>query len=356
MSARRPSPSALGFRLPPEWAPHAATWIAWPHNRTDWPGKFPPIPWVYCEIVRWLAASETVCILVQDRRAEDAARGLLEKSHVPLDNVRFFRCPTNRGWTRDYAPLFLLDERGRLGAVKFRFNAWAKYRDWHLDDAAGDFIARRAASQIWRPSANSRRIVLEGGAIDADGAGLLLATEECLLASVQARNPGLGRQQIEQLLCDYLGARKVLWLAGGLAGDDTHGHVDDVARFVAPSTVLAALERDPHDPNYRPLRDNWRRLRRMRDLHGRPLRLIPLPMPRPVYFKDQRLPASYANFYIANRVVLVPTFNDPNDRIALALLARLFRERQVIGIYARDLVLGLGTLHCLTMQQPAAKS
>lgn len=350
------TPAALGFRLPAEWEPHETTWIAWPHNRTDWPGKFPLIPWIYCEIVRHLAASEPVSILVQDARAERRARELLERSHVALERVRFFRRPTNRGWTRDYAPLFLRRPSGELAAVKFRFNAWARYRDWSLDDAAGEFIARRTGSRLWRPLLAGRRLVLEGGAVDADGRGLLLTTEECLLSPVQARNPGLRRENLEAVLRDYLGVRKILWLAAGIAGDDTHGHVDDIARFVAPATVVAALESDPADPNYAPLRENWRRLRRMRDLAGRPLRLVPLPMPRPVFFRGQRLPASYANFYVANRAVLVPVFGDPNDRVALQILARLFPGRRVTGIYSRDLVLGLGTLHCLTMQQPAAGS
>ncbi len=356
MTPPRPTPAALGFRLPAEWEPHQTTWIAWPHNRTDWPGKFSPIPWIYCEIVRHLAESEPVSILVNHRRAEQAARRLLETSHVPADNLRFFYRPTNRGWTRDFAPLFLVDPQRRLAAVKFRFNAWARYPDWPLDEAAGDFIARRARCPTWRPALRGRRIVLEGGAIDVDGAGLLLATEECLLSPVQARNPGLSRESLEEILGNYLGVRKIIWLSAGLAGDDTHGHVDDVARFVAPSVVLAALESNPADPNYAPLRENWRRLRRARNLAGRPLRLVPLPMPSPVFFRRQRLPASYANFYIANRAVLVPVFGDPNDRIALAVLARLFPNRRIVPVYARDLVLGLGTLHCLTMQQPAAES
>lgn len=355
MSARA-TPAALGFRLPAEWEAHEATWIAWPHNRTDWPGKFPTIPWIYCEIVRHLAGSETVSILVEDARAEERACELLERSHVALERVRFHRRPTNRGWTRDYAPLFVRGAGGELGAVKFRFSGWARYRDWPLDDAAGDFIARRTTSQVWRPAAGGRRVVLEGGAVDVDGRGLLLTTEECLLSPVQARNPGLAREALEGILREYLGVQKILWLGAGIAGDDTHGHVDDIARFVAPSTVVAAVESDRTDANYAALRENWRRLRRMRDLAGRPLRVIPLPMPRPVHYRGQRLPASYANFYIANRAVLVPVFGDPNDRLALNILARLFPKRQVIGIYARDLVLGLGTLHCLTMQQPAAGS
>lgn len=354
MSTPRPSPAALGFRLPAEWEPHEATWIAWPHNRSDWPGKFAPIPWVYCEIVRHLARVESVRILVNDRDAEQRARRRLEQAHVALQGVEFLRRPTNRSWTRDYCPLVLKNARGEAAAVKFRFNGWAKYADWPLDDQAGEFVARRLGLPLWRPTAAGRRLVLEGGAIEVDGQGTLLATEQCLLSKAQARNPGLTREQIEEALRAYLGVRKILWLDGGIAGDDTHGHIDDIARFAGPATVLAAVERNPSDPNYRPLRENLRRLRRMTDALGRPLRVVELPMPAPVHFRRQRLPASYANFYIANHLVLAPTFNDPNDRTALEILARLFPERRVIGIHALDLVLGLGTLHCLTMQQPAA--
>ena len=356
MPSRRPTPAELGFRMPAEWEPHEATWIAWPHNRTDWPGKFAPIPWAYCEIVRRLAPVERVRILVNDQQAEQRARRYLERAHVSLAGVEFFRCPTNRGWTRDFCPVFLKNACGEAAAVKWRFNGWSKYEDWRLDDAAGEFVARRLKRPLWRPAAGGRRLVLEGGAIEVNGRGALLATEECLLGPVQARNPWLSRRQLEHALCQYFGVSKILWLARGIAGDDTHGHVDDIARFVAPATVVAAVERDRSDANYEPLRENLRRLRQMQDERGRKLRVVPLPMPAPVYFNGQRLPASYANFYIANGLVLVPTFNDPNDRVALHTLARLFPDRRVVGIYSGDLVLGLGTLHCLTMQQPAAGS
>ena len=354
MPTRRLTPARLGFRLPAEFEPHEATWIAWPHNRTDWPGKFAPIPWVYCEIVRHLARAERVRILVNDEEAERRARRQLSRAHVPLDGVEFFHCPTDRGWTRDFCPLFLKDAAGRRAAVKFRFNGWARYDDWRRDEAAGEFVARRSKLPLWRPSLRGRRLALEGGAVEANGRGLLLATEECLLDPVQARNPGLAREDLERVLREYLGVRRVLWLGRGIAGDDTHGHVDDIARFTGPATVAAAFEPDPSDPNHEPLRENLRRLRRFRDERGRALRVVTLPMPAPVYFNGQRLPASYANFYVANRLVLAPTFDDPNDRIALERLARLFPERCVIGIHCRDLVLGLGALHCLTMQQPAA--
>jgi agmatine deiminase len=336
------TPRSLGFRMPAEWEPHEATWLAWPHNREDWPGKFAAIPWVYCEIVRKLAAVERVRILVQDEELERNARAKLKRAGSDLNAVEFFRCPTNRVWTRDYCPLFVKNKRGEVAITDWLFNGWAKYPDWKLDNAAPSFLARKLKLREWKPG-----VVLEGGSIDVNGAGILLTTEECLLSPVQARNPGLSRAQIEQVLRDYLGADSVVWLGRGIAGDDTHGHVDDLARFVSDDTVVIASEPDRSDANYEPLRENRERLR------GLPLRVVTLPMPQPVVFEGRRLPASYANFYIANRLVLVPTFNDPADRVALAILGRLFPERQVVGIHAVDLVWGLGTIHCMTQQQPA---
>jgi agmatine deiminase len=237
--------------------------------------------------------------------------------------------------------------------VNWRFNAWEKYPNWKRDDAATSFIACDVAGTEWRPEHRAKRVVLEGGSIDVNGAGLLLTTEECLLSKVQERNPGFTRKDYEKVLAKYLGVQKVLWLGRGIMGDDTHGHVDDLARFVDPHTVVTVVEDSSLDQNYLPLQENLERLRGMTGLDGRKLEVVPLPMPEPVYFDDQRLPASYANFYIANNRVLVPTFNDANDRRALGILAELFPDREVVGIHAVDLVWGLGTLHCLTQQQPA---
>jgi agmatine deiminase len=339
--------------MPAEWSPHEATWIAWPHQRTDWPGKFPPIPWVYAEIVRHLHTGEKVHILVNDAKAEKRARGILKKAHVDLAQVRFFAVPTDRVWTRDYGPIFLTDPQGRVGYTDWKFNAWAKYDNWQRDDVVPERLASDLGMPSWQPASGGRRVVLEGGSIDVNGAGLLLTTEECLLSPVQERNPGLGRDDLEAVFADFLGVKKVLWLASGITGDDTHGHVDDLARFVAPGVVVAVAEKNEADPNFAPLQDNLRRLRAMTDQEGRPLEIVELPMPESLYFQRQRLPASYANFYIANAKVLVPTFNDPMDRIALGILADLFPTRQVVGINAVDLVWGFGTLHCLTQQQPA---
>ena len=335
------TPRALEFRMPAEWEPHEATWIAWPHERNDWPGRFAPIPWVYGEIVRKLSQVERVRIFVQSAEVEHAARRVLIRVGANLDAVEFYRFATDRVWTRDYAPLFVKNEAGEVAIANWRFNGWAKYDNWQRDDAIPGLIAEPLRMRVWSPD-----MVLEGGSVDVNGAGLLLTTEECLLSPVQGRNPRMSREQIEQAFADYLGADRVIWLHRGIAGDDTHGHVDDLARFVDPDTVVIVSEEDPDEINYEPLRENLERLRQY------PVKVVTLPMPAPLYFNGQRLPASYANFYIANGLVLVPTFNDPNDRIALNTLAGLFPMRKVVGINCTELVWGLGTLHCMTQQQP----
>ena len=361
--AKAKSPSALGYRMPAEWEEHEATWIAWPHEKGDWPRKFAPIPWVYGEIVRHLVPGERVRILVKDEAHEKGARSLLERVGVGLGRVDFFRVPTDRVWTRDYCPLFVTKANSRargqrsaersLALTNWKFNGWAKYPNHKRDDAVPDQLASALKLTQWQPEWNGERIVLEGGSIDVNGQGTLLTTEECLLSPIQARNPGVPREALEQVLCESLGVRKILWLGEGIVGDDTHGHVDDLARFTDARTVVVASEDDDTDPNYQRLRDNRRRLARMTDQDNQPLRIVTLPMPLPLVLDGQRLPASYANFYIGNAAVLVPTFNDRSDRIALDTLAKLFPDREVIGIHAVDLVWGLGTLHCMTQQQPA---
>ncbi len=349
-------PSQLGLRMPAEWEPHRATWLAWPHQRDDWPGKFAPIPWVYGEIVRHLHRSEEVRILVNDADGQWQAELILDNLELDRSRISFWHIPTDRVWTRDYGPLFLTGGTGvsQAGAlVNFAFNGWAKYDNWQRDDAVTQQINDKLGRPMWQPEINGRRVVLEGGSIEVNGHGLLLTTEECLLSDVQERNPGFTRADYERLFADYLGVRKVLWLGRGIAGDDTHGHIDDLARFVSPRSVVTVVEEDRGEVNYEPLQENLDRLRGMTDGDGQPLEIHMLPMPAPLSFAGQRLPASYANFYIANDRVLVPTFNDPNDRRALNTLAELFPQRTVIGIHAVDLVLGLGTLHCLTQQEPA---
>jgi len=357
----RGAPASLGFRMPAEWESHSATWIAWPHHEPDWPGKFEAIPWVYAEIVRHLVTGEDVHIIVNHAGAESSAQRVLKAAAVPLRRVRFHRWQTDRVWTRDSGPIFIISKPSTLGrklcVVGFGFNAWAKYPNFTNDAKLPERIAENLKLGFWDAKIETGRreikVILEGGSIDVDGLGTMLTTEECLLSKVQQRNPGLSRSQLETIFEKYLGVRKVIWLGSGIAGDDTHGHVDDIARFVASRTVVAAVEPDPADVNYKPLQENLKRLRRATDCLGRRLRVLELRMPSPVVFKGQRLPASYANFYICNAAVLVPVFNDPNDRIALNLLARVFPKRKIVGIYTGDFIWGFGAMHCMTQQQPA---
>lgn len=350
------TPAASGFRMPAEWDKHEATWLGWPHNRTDWPGKIAPIHWVYGEIVRKIAPGEIVRILVNSEQHETQVRRILKRVGVDSGRVEFFRFPTNRGWTRDFGPIFVRrNEPPREVAIaRFRFNAWAKYPDWDLDCRIAEQVAKAMGRRMFHVRHANEDVVLEGGAIDVNGRGTLLTTEECLLDNrVQVRNPKLSRSDIERVCRDYLGAGHVLWLARGIVGDDTHGHVDDLCRFVAPGTVALCQEPNAGDENHRILEENRERLEGCRLADGSRIEIVRLPMPEPLFLDGQRLPASYANFYIANSAVLVPTFNDPNDRIALGILAELFGDRPVVGIHAVDLVWGLGTLHCLTQQEPA---
>lgn len=356
-AALRPDHASL-FRMPAEFEPHAATWIAWPHNESDWPGKFEPIPWVYAEIVRHLARVEQVHIIIESAALEAKARRALKLADAPLDNVTFHRWPTNRVWTRDSGPIFVKNvTTGERTILNWRFNAWAKYSDWKLDDQLPDRIARilnieQIAPAITTDGDALQRLVLEGGSIDVNGCGTMLTTEECLLSKVQQRNPGVSRKELEMVFSALLGAKKVIWLGNGIAGDDTHGHIDDLARFVSPDTVVAVVEKDRGDINYAPLRDNLKRLKLAKDHDGKRLNVVELPMPAPVIFEGRRLPASYANFYIANNLVLVPTFNDPNDRVALSTLASLFPKRKVVGIHCVDFIWGFGAIHCMTQQEP----
>jgi agmatine deiminase len=350
---RQPSTTV---RWPAEWEPHSATWISWPHHTADWPRKITTIPWVYAEIARVLSAHERVEILCHSRAILNAARRTL-KAHGVTRNVRLHVCPTDRVWLRDSAPTGVLTKAGLVEWVNWDFNAWAKYPDYSRDQKVGEFVSRvtKIPTRLPLRPDTGDLAVLEGGGIETDGRGTMLVTEEWLLSRVQVRNPGMRRADYERLFATELGIRQTIWLGEGCVGDDTHGHVDDVARFVAPGVVVLAHERDPRDANHRRSLDNLKRLSKARDAAGRKLTVVELPFPRAVTMEGQRLPASYANFYIANGVVIVPTFNDPADREALNTLARLFPKREVVGIHAVDLVWGLGTLHCLTQQQPAPR-
>jgi len=378
--------------MPAEWEPHAATWLAWPHYRGDWPGKFDPIPWVYAEIIRNLARHERVELIVNNAASARQARRVLQRADALSNNIRFHHWRTNRVWLRDSGCIFVrvmqsipglaktarpgaptfAAESGDLVALKFRFNAWAKYSNWRNDDKIGSLMGKagvptlRTSRRVGHPRnsktghpleihpvSGNKHIVLEGGSIDVNGTGTILTTEECLLSKIQERNPHMTRVQYEKAFADYLGAPHTIWLGRGIMGDDTHGHVDDLSRFVARDTVVTMVEPNAKDENHAPLRANLRRLQSARDQDGRQLHIVELPMPQPVLFEGRRLPASYANFYIANGVVLVPVFNRPNDRIALDTLAQVFPKREIVPIYSGDFIWGFGAMHCMTQQQPA---
>jgi len=352
----KPDPGKSGYRMPPEWAPHEATWLAFPHHRTDFPNKLGAVAHTFSEMARVLTQKERVRFLVRDKSERDRASGILQRNGVTMDRVDFILKDTNRSWLRDSMPLWVKKGRGRAGeklAVNFRFDGWARYRDHQKDDAAGVFVAKKS-SQYHVPGASlGTRHVLEGGSIDVDECGTLLTTEECLLTSPRARYAKQGREGAEAILRAALGVKKVLWLPTGIVGDDTSGHVDDFARFAPGGRVLICSETRKSDENYAPLRAARRALSGQMNARGTPLELVELPMPSPVFYDGDRLPASYANFYIANAAVLVPVFNDANDRVALDIISDCYPDRPVVGIYARDLVVGLGTLHCSSMQEPA---
>jgi len=380
MPKRSPAGSP-SLRMPAEWEPHAATWLAWPHFRGDWPGKFEPIPWVYAEIIRNLSRHERVELIIRNQAEEKAARKLLSRAHAFSENIRFHRWATNRVWTRDSGCTFVISQEkapapakslspeefragGEKGvaahlipvrvisAIKWRFNAWAKYPNWQHDEKVGRLIATASDALQLHPTFGKKRVVLEGGSIDVNGSGTLITTEECLLSRVQQRNPGMKKKDYEKVFAQYLGATNVIWLGSGIVGDDTHGHVDDLTRFVSPDAVVTCIDADPKSENYEALRENIRRLRDAATENGEPLAIIDLPMPAPVYFEGRRLPASYANFYIANGIVLVPAFNDPNDRVALDIMSDVFPDREIVPIYCGDLIWGFGAIHCMTQQEP----
>jgi agmatine deiminase len=345
-----PTPAQLGYRMPAEWEPHRGTWLSWPHKEASWPGKFHSVPGIFAKMVCALADREEVHINVAGPAMEASVRSLVDDEGADAGNVFYHHNPTNDAWCRDHGPIFVQRPRGgrrEQAIVDWNYNAWGgKYPPFDLDDVVPTRIGAELGLPVFEPG-----IVLEGGSIEVNGRGTLLTTEACLLNP--NRNPQLDRDAIERYLRDYLGVVTILWLGDGIAGDDTDGHVDDLTRFVDEQTVVTVVEDDPADQNYEPLHANLERLRRMTDQDGQPLRVITLPMPRPLYHQGQRLPASYANFYIANGVVLLPTYDPPRDEEALATLRSLFPDREIAGIDCTDLVWGLGACHCVTQQWPA---
>lgn len=340
------------YRLPAEFEEHEATWIGWPNNKEDWPGKFQPIPWVYGEIVRYISRAEKVRIIVQSKQHQKKAEAVLKSVNTDLTNIEFFKLETDRNWLRDAGPQFVKNEKRETVLINFKFNAWAKYANYKLDAKIPKMISKELKLERIKSEYNGREVVLEGGSIDYNGSGTIITTEECLMDDkVQVRNKGFIKSDYEKVFNKYLGSTNMIWLNKGIAGDDTHGHVDDITRFVNKNTVVTVIEDNPNDANYNNLMENRERLYGARLEDGTKLNVVELPMPTPVIFKGERLPASYANFYISNYAVLVPTFNDTKDRIALGILSELFKDKPVIGIHAVDLVWGLGTLHCLTHEQ-----
>ena len=344
-------PAQLGYRMPAEWEPHAATWLTWPRPEgISFPDKYDTVPPVYAEFIRHVAAVEEVHLNVWHAEMEAWVRGLLTQLKTPLANVHFHHFPAYEPWCRDHGPVFLVREhegRHERAIVDWGYNAWGnKYPPCDLDDAVPQHVARLRGLPLFSPG-----IVMEGGSLEVNGRGTLLTTESCLLNP--NRNPHLSKAQIEQHLRDFLGVTNILWLGDGIVGDDTDGHVDDLTRFVNPTTVVTVVEEDPADENFALLQENLRRLRGMRDQDGQPLRVVKLPMPGRIEYDGQRLPASYANFYIANQIVLMPTFRHANDARALAILQREFPTRRVIGVDSTELIWGLGSFHCISQQEPA---
>lgn len=357
MDPRATTPADEGLAMPAEWERHEATWLAWPHNAADWPGKFEVIPWVYGEMARKISGGERIRLLVRHGKDQEQARQVFRQAGVDWGKIDFVRQATDRGWTRDTGPIFVKKGTGRRKAeraiVHFHFNGWAKYDNWRKDTKVPEAAARRLGVPLFHAQHEGRPVTVEGGGVEVNGRGTLLSTEECYLhPKIQVRNPGLGRKELEAALKSYLGVSNIFWLAKGPNGDDTHGHIDDVCRFTDARTVVLVREKRRRDANYRPLAENWDRIQDLRLEDGSRPRVVELPMPAPLYFDGVRLPASYANFYICNAAVMVPTFNDANDRVALGILGELFPDRPVVGIHSVDLVWGFGSLHCLTQQQP----
>lgn len=356
-SKSSPTPHELGYFMPAEWTPHRATWIGWPHNASDWPGKIGAIRWVYGEMVRKITQGEDARILVRHPAEAELATSYLQRAHANLKRVHFVVHRTNRGWTRDSGPIHLVRQRGKRrdkAIVHFHFNGWAKYHNWKLDTRVPETAAQILKRPLFDARWEGRPFVMEGGGIELNGAGTLITTEECYQhPTIQVRNPGMTKADYAATFKQYLGVSNVLWLSRGPVGDDTHGHIDDVCRFTNRKTLVLIKETNRRDVNYRPLAENWERVQDFRLEDGSKPEVVALPMPAPLWCDGVRLPASYANFYISNAQVIVPTFNDPNDRVALGILGELFPDRPVVGIHAVDLVWGFGSLHCLTQQEPA---
>jgi agmatine deiminase len=344
------TPAQLGYRMPAEWEPHVGTWFTWPRPEgISFPDRYDTVPPVYARLFHELIQVEQVHLNVWDAQAEEQARLALSRSGLALDGIQFHHFPAYEPWCRDHGPIFLVrdtNSQRERAVVDWAYNAWGgKYPPFDLDDAVPQHVARLRNLPLF-----TQDMILEGGSIEVNGQGCLLTTEACLLNP--NRNPKLNRTEIEQRLRDYLGVTQILWLGDGIVGDDTDGHIDDIARFIDPGTIATVVEEDPSDANYSLLQDNLKRLEQFRDLEGNPFRIVQLPMPGTIEYEGQRLPASYANFYIANGLVLVPTYRSSNDERALEILQGAFQGRRVLGIDSTELIWGLGSFHCISQQEP----
>ncbi len=345
------TPKELGYYFPAEFAPHTSTWLSWPHKEASWPGKIETIYPVYAQFIRHVAEGEVVNINVADDAMKNKALGYLQKAGANLNNVKFFIHPTNDAWCRDHGPAFLINPKAaqKKMIVDWGYNAWGgKYPPFDLDDNIPTLIAQHYNIPVVYPG-----IVMEGGSVEFNGKGTVLTTTSCLLN--ENRNPHLNQQQVEQFLHDYYGVENILWLGDGIVGDDTDGHIDDLTRFVNENTVVTVVEENKSDENYEPLQENLKLLKKLRLEDGKQMNIVELPMPRSIIYDDMRLPASYANFYISNKYVIVPTFRDKNDDKALTLLTGFFPDRKVIGLDSLDIIWGLGSFHCLSQQEPEVK-
>ncbi len=340
------------FRMPAEWEPQKSTWIAWPHNKSDWPGKFEQIPFVFGKIISELSKVQLVNVLVKDKSEKNKAIFFLRILETNIININFIICKTDRAWTRDFLPIFIKDNNNKKFLTNWKFNAWAKYKNFKKDNKAYLKVKKFTKIHLINPKYKSKEIILEGGSIDVNGSGYLLTTKQCLLSKVQQRNKGLSESDYYHIFNKYFGIKKVIWLNKGIHGDDTHGHIDDIARFVEKNKIFIGKENKKKDKNFKNLDENIKIIKRFKNEENKKIKIIYLPMPEPKYIKGIRVPASYLNFYIANKIVLVPIFNDPKDKIVLKIFKKHFKNRKIVPIDCSVLVWGFGTIHCLTQQQP----
>ena len=339
------------YRMPAEWEKQKSTWIAWPHNKEDWPNKFDLIPTVFAEIISKICKFQKVNILIENKKAKKKINQLLKVFLANTKNISYIVCKTDRVWVRDSFPIFVKNRLNQKALIDWDFNAWAKYKNFSLDNKICNKINNLLKLKSIKPKQNNRRIVLEGGSIDVNGKGLLMTTKECLQSKIQERNPGIKKKQYENIFNKFLGIKKVLWLSKGIVGDDTHGHVDDIARFVNEKKIFVAYEENKNDANYNILRQNYKILKKYKNKNN--LKIVKIPMPGAKYIDNVRVPASYLNFYIANKIVLVPMFNDTKDLVVLKIFKRHFKKRTVIPIDCSFLIWGFGAIHCMTQQEPS---